>query len=80
MWLACVSIFPVVPLTNKVTSPTRPSQAITMGIGLGKGAVAAVSRVRIAITGVLRAGRLKLYPGGVYGRRGGLVILGSLYI
>ena len=50
---------------------------LEIGTGLGNGAVAAVSRVRITITGVLRAGRLKLYPGGVYGRGGNLVILGG---
>ena len=49
-------------------------------IGTGfyrKGVIAAaISQVRIAIAGVLRAGRLKLYLGGVYGRKGVSAILG----
>ena len=45
-------------------------------IGLGNGAVITALRVRIAITGVLRAGRLELYLRGIYGRRGVLAIFG----
>ena len=40
---------------------------LKIGIGLGKGAVVTALRVRIVIAGVLRVGRLKLYPGGIYG-------------
>ena len=45
-------------------------------MGLSNNAVVIASRVRIAIAGVLRAGRLKLCSGGIYGRRGVSVILG----
>ena len=40
---------------------------LEIGMGLSNGAVAAASRVRIAIAGVLGAGRLMPCRGGVWG-------------
>ena len=45
-------------------------------IGLNNNAVITASQIRIAIAGILKAGRLKLYFKGVYGRGGVLAILG----
>ena len=48
---------------------------LKIGTGLSSSAVVTVSQIRIAIAGVSGAGRLKFYPGGVYGRGGGSAIL-----
>ena len=56
-----------------------PASVFTLEIrtGLGNSAVITALRVRIAITDISEAGRLKLYPKGIYGRRGSLTILGG---
>ena len=52
---------------------------LKIGTGLNKSAVVTASQIRIAITGVLKVKRLKLYPNSVYGRKGGSAIFGGFY-